>query len=83
MRTAQSLSTETMVFDTTLIPLAADRPGDDPIFRLNAEAKARAADGESILNATIGALLEDDGKLAILPSVSEAIANVDPRRAAA
>ena len=82
MRTAQSLSTENMVFDTTLIPLAADRPGDDPIFRLNAEAKARAASGESILNATIGALLEDDGKLAILPSVSEAIANVDPRRAA-
>jgi aromatic-amino-acid transaminase len=82
MRTAQSLSTENMVFDTTLIPLAADRPGDDPIFRLNAEAKARAAGGESILNATIGALLEDDGKLAILPSVSEAIANVDPRRAA-
>jgi len=72
-----------MVFDTTLIPLAADRPGDDPIFRLNAEARARSAAGESILNATIGALLEDDGKLAILPSVSDAIAGVDPRRAAA
>ena len=82
MRTSQSLSPETMVFDTTLIPMAADRPGDDPIFSLDAEARRRAAAGDSILNATIGALLEDDGSLAILPSVSEAIAEVDPRRAA-
>ena len=82
MRTAQSFSPETMVFDTTLIPMAADRPGDDPIFSLNAEATRRAAAGDSILNATIGALLEDDGSLAILPSVSEAVAGVDPRRAA-
>lgn len=82
MHTAQSLSPETMVFDTTLIPMAAGRPGDDPIFSLNAEAKQRAAAGDSIINSTIGALLEDDGSLAILPSVSEAIAAVDPRRAA-
>jgi len=83
MRSAHSFSPETMVFDTTLIPMAADRPGDDPIFSLNAEARRRAAAGESILNATIGALLEDDGSLAILPSVSDAVAEVDPRRAAA
>ena len=83
MRSAHSLSTDSMVFDTTLIPMAAGRPGDDPIFSLNAEARKRAAEGESILNATIGALLEDDGSLAILPSVSDAVAKVDPRRAAA
>jgi len=83
MRSAQLLSPETMVFDTTLIPMAADRPGDDPIFRLDAEARKRAAAGDSILNATIGALLEDDGTLAILPSVSDAVAAVDPHRAAA
>jgi len=83
MPSAHSLSTDSMVFDTTLIPMAAGRPGDDPIFSLNAEARRRAAAGESILNATIGALLEDDGSLAILPSVSDAVAKVDPRRAAA
>jgi aromatic-amino-acid transaminase len=66
-----------------LIPAAAGRPGDDPIFMLNAEATARAQKGESILNATLGALMEDDGTLAIMPSVLEAIARVDPKRAAA
>ncbi len=66
-----------------LIPAAVGRSGDDPIFALNAEATARAQKGESILNATLGALTEDDGTLAILPSVLDAIARVPPKRAAA
>lgn len=49
------------------------RPGDDPIFSLNAEAKRRAASGEDVVNATIGALLSDDGKLAVMPSVANAL----------
>jgi aromatic-amino-acid transaminase len=53
-----------------------DRPGDDPIFALNAEASARKSRGESIVNATIGALLEDDGSLAILPTAARAIREV-------
>jgi aromatic-amino-acid transaminase len=60
-----------------------ERGGDDPIFALNAAATSRRAAGESILNATLGALLEDDGQLAVMPSVIEAIRQVDPRRAAA
>ena len=43
---------------------AAARPGNDPIFALNAEANRRAAAGESILNSTLGALMTDDGRLA-------------------
>ena len=70
-------------FQSPLIPASADRPGDDPIFALHGEAMGRAAAGESILNATIGALMQDDGRLAILPSVSEALRRVDERRAAA
>jgi aromatic-amino-acid transaminase len=70
-------------FPTTLIPSAASRPGDDPIFSLNAEANRRAQAGESILNATLGALMEDDGKLALLPSVAEAISRVPAAKAAA
>ncbi len=58
---------------TTLNPAAADRPGDDLIFALDAEARRRAAAGEQVVNATLGALLRDDGTLAVLPSVAEAL----------
>jgi aromatic-amino-acid transaminase len=61
----------------------ASRPGDDPIFALNREATQRRATGEKIINATVGALLEDDGSLAVLPSVVEAIREVPPLKAAA
>jgi aromatic-amino-acid transaminase len=61
----------------------ASRPGDDPIFALNREATQRRATGEKIINATVGALLEDDGSLAVLPSVTEAIRAVSPAKAAA
>ena len=66
-----------------LIDAATDRPGDDPIFSLNAEAKARAAAGEDILNATIGALMDDDGRLCVMPAVFDAYASVPPSKAAA
>jgi aromatic-amino-acid transaminase len=53
-----------------------DRPGEDPIFALNQEATARAARGESVINATVGVLLEDDGKLAVLPTAARALKEV-------
>lgn len=62
-----------------LIEDARERPGDDPIFFLNAEATRRAREGETIVNATLGALVEDDGRLALLPSVAAAIARVSPQ----
>jgi hypothetical protein len=64
---------------TALVPAAAGRPGDDPIFSLNAEATRRAAAGESILNATLGALTLDDGRLAVMPTVAEVMATVARR----
>lgn len=51
-----------------LIPSHRDRPSDDPIFALNREATERRARGESVVNATVGALLDDHGRLAILPT---------------
>ncbi|MDB4930281.1 MAG: Biosynthetic Aromatic amino acid aminotransferase alpha [Myxococcaceae bacterium] len=67
-----------------LLPVRnASRPGDDPIFALNREATQRRAAGERIINATVGALLEDDGRLAVLPSVVEALREVPPLKAAA
>lgn len=61
----------------------ASRPGDDPIFALNREATQRKAAGEKVINATVGALLEDDGRLAVLPSVTDALREVNPLKAAA
>lgn len=58
------------------------REGNDPIFRLNGEARARAAAGESILDATMGALMDDAGRIAVMPSVSEALARVPAGKAA-
>jgi aromatic-amino-acid transaminase len=54
----------------------ADRPGEDPIFALNQEATARQARGDSVINATIGVLLEDDGSLAVLPTAARALKQV-------
>jgi aromatic-amino-acid transaminase len=59
-----------------LIAAHQGRPSDDPIFALNGEATQRKARGEAIVNATVGALLEDDGKLAILPSAARAVHEV-------
>ena len=59
-----------------LIPSHQTRPSDDPIFALNKEANERKARGESIINATVGALLDDEGKLAVLPASARAVREV-------
>jgi aromatic-amino-acid transaminase len=70
-------------FSSNLIPASANRPGDDPIFALNSEAQRRRKNGESIVNATLGALMEDDGTLAVMPAVIDAFQRVPLKRAAA
>jgi aromatic-amino-acid transaminase len=59
-----------------LIPSHGGRPAEDPIFALNEEATRRRVRGESIVNATVGALLDDDGRLAILPTAARAVREV-------
>lgn len=66
-----------------LIPSRETRPGDDPIFALNTEARARAQSGEAVVNATVGSLLDDDGKLATLETVVRALREVSPTVSAA
>ncbi|MEX1025900.1 MAG: aminotransferase class I/II-fold pyridoxal phosphate-dependent enzyme [Planctomycetota bacterium] len=68
---------------TPLIPAAADRPGDDPIFALNSEAAARTEEGESIVNSTLGALVTDEGRLMVMESVQEALARIPLEAASA
>ncbi len=65
-----------------LIPSHQQRPADDPIFALNSEANARKKRGEAVINATVGALLADDGTLAVLPTVAEALREVPALQAA-
>jgi aromatic-amino-acid transaminase len=59
-----------------VIPSHQARPADDPIFALNSEATARKGRGESIVNATVGSLLDDYGKLAVLPTAAEIVHDV-------
>lgn len=65
-----------------LIPSSVDRPGDDPIFALNAEAQRRARAGEDVLNSTLGTLMDEELRLAVIPSVSEAYRRVASEAAA-
>jgi aromatic-amino-acid transaminase len=55
------------------VPSRRGRPGDDPIFALHKEATARKARGEPVVNATLGTLLTDDGRLAVLPTAARAV----------
>jgi aromatic-amino-acid transaminase len=62
--------------------LARSGDGDDPIFALDAEAARRRAAGEDVLNATLGALLDEELRLATLPAVGEAYRRIPPERGA-
>jgi aromatic-amino-acid transaminase len=59
-----------------VIPSHQGRPSDDPIFALNKEATQRKQRGESVVNATVGSLLHDDGRLAILPTAARVVHEV-------
>ena len=52
-----------------LFPSRRGFSGEDIIFALNGEAQKRAAAGEPVINATVGALLDDDGQLVVLKTV--------------
>jgi aromatic-amino-acid transaminase len=67
---------------SSLIPSSTGRPGEDPIFAIHAEAVRREQAGEDVIDASIGALMLDDGRLAVMPTVFEAFQAVDPHRAA-
>jgi aromatic-amino-acid transaminase len=61
-----------------LIPSHQGRPADDPIFTAHQEATRRKQRGESVVDATIGVLLDDSGELAILPTASRVVREVAP-----
>lgn len=66
-----------------LIPARQTRPDKDVIFALNAEATRRKQAGEKVINATIGSLMNEDGSLSILSTVTKVIREVPAREWAA
>lgn len=56
-------------------------PKEDKIFGINNRAKAMIKEKgrDKVVNGTIGALLDDDGELMILSSVSEVFKNLEPK----
>lgn len=54
-----------------LLPSRRQVPGWDPIFQANAEANQAKAAGVDVLNASMGALLDDEGKLVVLDTVMD------------
>ncbi|MBP6491760.1 MAG: aminotransferase class I/II-fold pyridoxal phosphate-dependent enzyme [Clostridia bacterium] len=55
-------------------------PAEDKIFGISQKAKEMMAreGADKVVNATIGSLLDDDGKLVILSSVVEVVNNLNP-----
>lgn len=55
-------------------------PKEDKVFALSGRARAAAAarGNDAVINATIGALLDDNGDLVVLSSVMEAIRTLSP-----
>ena len=68
-------------FTRRLIDGRGDTRGDDPIFALNAEAERRRESGEDIVNSTLGTLLDEEGRLATIPTVAEAYRRIPIERA--
>lgn len=61
-----------------LIPARRAFLATDPIFTLHAEAQGRAASGEDVLDATLGALADDAGRLVLLETTRELWAELPP-----
>ena len=61
-----------------LIPDRRGYDGADIIFAMNSAAQKRASAGASVINATVGALLDDDGKLVVLNTIMETYRQLTP-----
>jgi aromatic-amino-acid transaminase len=66
-----------------LIPSHRGRPGNDPIFALSKMAADRKKQGANVINATLGALLDDEGRLFTLPTAVRALHEVSAEQISA
>ncbi len=68
---------------SSLIGSAQNRPAEDPIFAIHGEALERTARGIDVIDASLGTLMDEDGKLSVMPTVLQAFSRVDAAKAAA
>jgi len=68
---------------TPLAGAGRDLRSNDVIFRMHHAARARRAQGADVIDSTLGALLHDDGSLAVLPASLQAMREVPADEAAA
>lgn len=66
-----------------LIATHRNRPGNDPIFALSKLAAERKAAGADVINATLGALFDDEGKLMTLATATKALREAPPEQLSA
>ncbi|HZF52241.1 MAG TPA: aminotransferase class I/II-fold pyridoxal phosphate-dependent enzyme [Polyangiaceae bacterium] len=66
-----------------LAPSRARRSGDDLIFALHTEASTRRAAGEPIVNATVGTLLDEEGRLMVMSVIPDVLRELPPEAFAA
>lgn len=61
-------------------PSSRQITGDDKIFGINKSAQDRAAEigSENVVNSTIGALLDNEGQLMVMPSIVDIYRNLSP-----
>ena len=62
-----------------VIKSAVREAGNDPIFKVSGMAKKRIAEigKENVINATLGALMDDDGNLVAFDSVYSVFDNLE------
>lgn len=65
-----------------LADAARGRGGGDVIFRMHGAAVRRRAEGADVVDSTLGALLDDSGRLAVLPTVAEVVGAISPEEVA-
>ncbi len=64
---------EILLMSSYVIPSRQGRPGDDPIFALSKAAREAKARGERVFDATLGALMDDEGRLMTMPALTKAL----------
>ncbi|MBG97684.1 hypothetical protein CL659_01005 [bacterium] len=63
---------------SNLTPESNQRPGNDPIFALSEEARSKIANGERVIDATLGCLFDDRGQLLVVNAWDQVAAEIHP-----
>lgn len=76
----ENVEGEDMAIATMAAMNGREIPKEDKVFGASTRAKAAIADkgNDAVINATIGSLLDDEGKLIVLSSIDKLVKSLDP-----